>query len=141
MKGTQQRKLIRDHVATALEAGLAADYPDLVVFNQRRTVVDEQVSQYINVWFAKGDVSTVSDESRGDEASLVITINIKQIENIDDSLDEIANKVESIIDADYSLGGLVQDCEQSEWRYGQGEQTPWYWLGMAYQVDYETDLT
>ncbi len=140
MKATKQRKLIRDYVADQLRAGLAADYPDLVVFNQRRPVVDESETQYINIWFAKGDVETVSDESRGDQASLVITINIRQIEDIDDKLDKISDKVESILDTDYSLGGNVTDCEQSEWRYGQGEQTSWFWLGIAYQVDFETDL-
>lgn len=139
MKATQLRKQIRQHIADQLQQ-LKTDYPNLQIFSERRAYIPEGVSQYVQIWFAKGSPEVVADDARRDESDLVIQIFMQSAEGVDDPLDERGDKVETLLDENHTLGGLVENFEQAEWRYGQGDKEGWFWLGLGYKLQYETEI-
>lgn len=140
MQANPKRKQVRDEVANRCKGALSPTLPTLKVFTQQRVTVPEGTDHFINVFFAKGDVSRASESERDDNGALVIKLHTNSQFDVDDTLDDLMQHVEQVINTDPTLSGLIDDIEHTEWHYGIDEQTAFNWLAYVYSVSYETDI-
>jgi len=105
-----QRKVIRDAVVNLLKAGNTAVGNN--VFPSRFLPLEKEVLPCINV-YTKSEQATVwqvAPEQLERKLALVIEINVRAVDGLDDTLDAIAEQVENVLMQDDTLDDVCGDC-------------------------------
>lgn len=125
------RKEIRTAVAALCEPHVKTAFP------YKPSITDESELPAALVYFEDGETERGHDQDIEDtEGQLVIEIQLKSSDNLDDDLDAIGNLIGADIKNDDSLEGIVDDIERTGFSYARDADSNLGALALYFDVDY-----
>jgi hypothetical protein len=122
-----QRKLIRDHIKTVIDA---AAIPDIQLFTFKKSNLDgEKVA--VCIYLENGDYDQLEYDS-----TLTVRVMAPDQQNVDDVLDAVGDQIEAVLGQDITLDGNCRFITEKGYEYDRESTQAWTALDMQYGVNH-----
>ncbi len=122
-----QRKLIRDHIKTAIDA---AAIPDIQLFTFKKSNLDgEKVA--VCIYLESGDYDQLAYDS-----TLTVRVMAPDQQNVDDVLDAVGDQVQAVLGQDITLDGTCRFITRKGYEYDRESTQAWTALDIQYGVNH-----
>lgn len=124
----QIRDAVRSHINTAI--------PTIQAFT-RRSVDASGLSDFVTVYLSSGDI-----QFEGMQSYTTATLGISIYGNLhceDDELDELGELIQSQLNTDFYLGGLIRGMQYTGFEYPMDDEPHFNQLVLNYSIQYQGD--
>lgn len=125
------RKPVRDYLAAKISA--LPELDGISVLKKRRIHIDEDIKQFVNVYFIQADVDITGSEESTSIANIEIRVN-SCLPGDDDILDNLADPITEMLDSTVNLNGLTENFRLIRWSYGDDEDSAFSFFSMIYRA-------